>query len=162
MLGTEGGGEAGLVCACLLFRFSGLFFWFTSPPYVTAPQCVPFFTLTYGVAGRGEWRDGSVRRRVEWLLDFGADNPGKVNNRQRINQSCFQSMEISQRPGHGGTLKHSASAPLTAVHVQALRRLGRVGDPCILIFSAPHPPLLSQIANLLALGPILPLQCEAE
>lgn len=44
-------------------------------------MCVrPFVMLTYGVAGRGERRDGSVWRRVELLLDFGADNPGKVNN----------------------------------------------------------------------------------
>lgn len=38
-------------------------------------------TLTYGVARRGQRRDGSVGGRVELLLDFGADNPGKVNNR---------------------------------------------------------------------------------
>lgn len=141
---TDGGGgkEAGLVCACLLFRCSRLFFRFTPPPppRVTAPQRVPLFALTYGVAGRGERRDGSVRRRVEWLLDFGADNPGKVNNRQRINQSCFQSMEISQRPGHGGTLKRSASAPLTAVHVQALH-VGGEGGGHVSSYSAPstHP-----------------------
>lgn len=40
----------------------------------------PFFVLTYGVAGRGERCDGPVWRWVELLLDFGADDPGKVNN----------------------------------------------------------------------------------
>lgn len=146
MLGTDEGGGRSWVSVRLPFiqilRFVFLVYF---PPYATAPHSVPLFALTYGVAGRGERRDGSVRRRVEWLLDFGADNPGKVNNRQRINQSCFQSMEISQRPGHGGTLKHSASAPLTAVHVQALRRLGREGGP--LYPHIQHPPPTPLVAN---------------
>lgn len=62
-------------------------------------------------------------------------------------------MEISQQTGPG-TLKHATSGPLTPVHVQVLRGLGRL---------YPHirgP--LSQIANLGALGAISLLLCEAE
>lgn len=72
---VEGGG-----CCYLwvLFRCKFLFVCLRS---LVRLMCVrPFFMLTYGVAGRGERRDGSVWRWVELLLDFGADNPGKVNN----------------------------------------------------------------------------------
>lgn len=89
------GGDAVLGTEGKKIRFSVVFF----PLFVGFMQvyvCLCVFVcvhvcvfedraLTYGVAGRGERRDRSVWRWVELLLDFGADNPGKVNNR-RINQ----------------------------------------------------------------------------
>lgn len=90
---------------------------------------------------------------MEWLLDFGADNPGKVNKQTRINQYRFQSMEISQQTGPG-TLKHATSGPLNARACTSAPRFG----PLVSSHSGP----LSQIANLGALGAISLLLCEAE
>lgn len=55
--------------------------------------------LTYGVAGCGERRDGSIRGWVELLLDFGADNPDKVNNRHGSINASFHGAEISHQTG---------------------------------------------------------------
>lgn len=110
--------KAELVCVysmhVCLFRV--MFRCFQQPWLAHFDCAVTSFALTYGVARRGERRDRSVRGRVELLLDFGADNPGKVNNRHG-------SINTASRAGRfHTTLKHATSRPLTPVHVQVLHR----------------------------------------
>ena len=94
--------------------------------------CGPRSQLTYGVAGRGERRDGSVGGRVEWLLDFGADNPGKVNNRHGSINTASRAWRFHSRPapGHLNT-PHQ-------VHLRlCMYKCSAVWAACILTFGAP-------------------------
>lgn len=137
------GGFLSIVSAALIGSFD----------CVANSACGPRSQLTYGVAGRGERRDGSVGGRVEWLLDFGADNPGKVNNRHGSINTASRAWRFHSRPapGHLNT-PHQ-------VHLRpCMYKCSAVWAACILTFGAP----LSQIANLGALGAISLLLCEAE
>ena len=92
--------------------------------------------LTYGVSRRGERRHRSVRRGVERLLDFGADNPAKVNNRQgSINSPVLPSMEIPR------WLSGPACFNI-AHHIHLCRcmctALGSFGGPCLPVLEFCH------------------------
>lgn len=121
-------------------------FYHDQPPWLahlTVLQSVCSLMLTYGVAGRGEWCDGSVRGRVELLLDFGADNPGKVNNRHGSINTASRAWRFHTGPAAPG---HLNMAHHVHLHL-CMYKCTIVWGACILIFG-----LLSQIANLWALG----------
>lgn len=147
------------VCVCVSFMclFRCRCFLSTLPLFGLfdcAVICVqPLFTLTYGVAGRGEWRNRSVWRRVEWLLDFGADNPGKVNNRHGSINTASRAWRFHTSPAAPGHLNTAHQVHLCP----CMYKCSIVWAACILIFRP-----LSQIANLGALGAISLLLCEAE
>lgn len=112
------------MCSCVVF-FS-VSYSFCSPDLFVWLACVAVLMLTYGMAGRGEWCNRSVRGWVELLLDFGADNPGKGNNTHGSINSAFRELRFYTVPVRHRTLKHDTSRPLTSVHVQVLHRLGHL------------------------------------
>lgn len=106
------------------------------------------FELTYGMAGRGERRDGSIRRRVELLLDFGADNPDKVNNRQGSINTAPRASRLQTKPANPWRLS-------VARHVHLRLCMYKCSIVWALVSS--HSGTRSQIANLWALRAISPL-----
>lgn len=90
---------------------------------------------------------------MELLLDFGADNPGKVNSRHGSINTASRAWRFHTSPaasGHLNTAHHFHLHP-------CMYKCSIVGGARILIFRP-----LSQIANLWALGAISLLLCEAE